>query len=194
MESLKDCMYTNQISALERGLLFLEAEYNELLTHEVRIDEDSENQLNAILNDAQARIDAARQRLSAAGKITDPAERKATVSRAMSELNRTRGLLDKVVNTFFPEKVDGGFAAPRSNDEFVSPQQAAETLGISTSQLQSLVMANKLRMHNHNGKWALKGSDVQALADNPEAPKQKRNFGDALRNTSFGQRLSSMMR
>lgn len=170
METLKEIAYQNELNRIERGLNFLEGELQELLTYSVKLDEyanDSETVLNNILNDAERRIEAARRGLSAASKLKDPAERKQHVSRMLAHLNRTRSLLDKVVKEFFPEKVDDrDDSTPRQErDEFISPQQAAETLGIPTHKIQQLAMQNKLRMYNHNGKWALKGSEVQKLAD-----------------------------
>lgn len=167
MDTLKEITYTNELNKIERSVNFLESELQELLTYNVNLNEyahDAENVLNSILNDAERRIEAARRGLSAANKLKDPAERKQHVGRMMAHLNRTRTLLDRVVKEFYPMK-DGGESATDSpvRDEFVSPQQAAETLGISTHKLQELVMQNKLRMHNHNGKWALKGSEVQKL-------------------------------
>ncbi len=197
MQLLKESLELNELSAVDRGIKFLEAEYQEMLTQEVIVNEFAENTLNAILNDVERRIEAAKRGLAQAGEASDPAARKELKSRAMAHLNRTRSLLDKVANEFFPEKTgaEDGPTPNRDREEYVSPQQAAETLGISTGKLQSLVMANKLRMHNHNGKWALKGSEVQALADAPKvAAPTKSNFGDALKNTDFGKRLSSFIR
>lgn len=176
MKNLQDIAHQIELSRIERGLNLLEAEYQELLTYQVRINEHDENTLNAILADAERRIDAARRGLSAAQRLKDPAERKQHVSRMMGHLNRTRSLLDRVVKEFFPEKIDDREQAPRTdNEEYVSPQQAAETLGIPTSKLQSLVMSNKLKMYNHGGKWALKGSEVQALADGGGGTQPKSN-------------------
>lgn len=180
METLKEIAYQNELNRIERGINFLEGELQELLTYSVRLDEyatDAETMLNNILNDAERRIEAARRGLSAANKLKDPAERKQHVGRMLAHLNRTRSLLDKVVKEFFPEKVEprNDSAPHQERDEFISPQQAAETLGIQTHKIQELVMQNKLRMYNHNGKWALKGSEVQKLADsglgNKPAPK-----------------------
>ncbi|BBA65438.1 hypothetical protein [Xanthomonas phage XacN1] len=170
METLKEIAYQNELSRIERGINFLESELQELLTYSVRLDEyanDAETMLNNILNDAERRIEAARRGLSAASKLKDPAERKQHVGRMLAHLNRTRSLLDKVVKEFFPEKVDpkDDSAKPVDREEYISPQQAAETLGIPTHKIQQLAMQNKLRMYNHNGKWALKGSEVQKLAD-----------------------------
>lgn len=170
METLKEIAYQNELTRIERGINFLESELQELLTYSVRLNEyaiDAETMLNNILNDAERRIEAARRGLSAASKLKDPAERKQHVGRMLAHLNRTRSLLDKVVKEFFPENVDPkNDSAPRQErDEFISPQQAAETLDIPTNKIQELVMQNKLRMYNHNGKWALKGSEVQKLAD-----------------------------
>jgi len=166
MEHLRDIQYTNTLKQIERGLTFLEAELKELLTHEVMVNESEENTLNQILNDAERRIEAARRGLSLASKLKDPAQRKEHVGRMLGHLNRTRALLDRVVKEFFPEKMDSEEfdANAKSKDEFISPQQAAQTLGIHPSRLQSLVMSNKLRMHNDNGRWALKGSEVEAVA------------------------------
>lgn len=193
MSIIKECLELNEVAALQRGLLFLETEYAELLQYEVQINEDTENTLNAILNDIEDRISEAKSRLNAASRASDPAVRRAAKSRAMSDLNRTRGLLDKVVKQFFPETPDDDEPV-RKNDEFISPRQAAETLGITTGQLQSLVMSNKLHMHNDGGRWALKGSEVQALADAPKTAPAPKRFGDALRNTSFGRHLSSLIK
>lgn len=178
METLKEIAYQNELNKIERVLNFLEGEYQELLTYEVRLDEyanDSETVLNNILNDAERRIEAARRGLSDASKIKDPAERKQQVGRMMGHLNRTRHLLDKVVKEFFPEKVDAKDDTVRTQrDEFISPQQAAETLGVPVAKIQNFVMQNKLRMYNNNGKWSLKGSEVQKLADaGPAAPAQR---------------------
>lgn len=179
METLQEIAYQNQLKQIERGLNFLEGEYQELLTYEVNLNEyaaDSETVLNNILNDAERRIEAARRGLSDASKIKDPAERKQQVGRMMGHLNRTRHLLDKVVKEFFPEKVDAkdDSVRPERPDEFISPQQAAETLGIPVGKIQNLVMRNKLRMYNHNGKWSLKGAEVQKLADaGPDTPAQR---------------------
>ncbi len=170
METLKEIAYQNELSRIERGLNFLEGELQELLTYSVRLDEyanDSETMLNNILNDAERRIEAARRGLSLASKLKDPAERKQHISRMLSHLNRTRSILDKVVKEYFPEKIDPNddSTKPTERDEFISPQQAAETLGVSTNKIQQLAMQNKVRLYNHNGKWALKGSEVQKLAD-----------------------------
>lgn len=175
MNHLQEYAYQIELAKIERGANLLEAELQELLTYQVRIDEHDENTLNLILNDAERRIEAARRGLSAASKLTDPAERKQHVARMMGHLNRTRALLDRVVKEFFPEKVDAGDDSQKTRDteEYVSPQQAAQTLGIDPSKLQSLVMSNRLKMYNHGGKWALKGSEVQALADNGMGTKPK---------------------
>ena len=189
MDTLKDIIYQNELNKIERGIHFLEGELAELLTHEVKLDEyayDAENTLNAILNDAERRIAAAKAGLSDASKIKDPTERKQTVGRMLAHLNRTRSLLDKVVKEFYPEKPNTEAGQQRDREEYVSPQQAAETLGIPVGKIQNLVMQNKLRMYNHNGKWALKGSEVQALADGgqaPQAPKQ----GDPSNRADFMQ-------
>lgn len=185
METLREISYQNTVNKIERSVNFLEGELQELMTYTVKLNEyahDAENVLNSILNDAERRIEAARRGLSAANKLKDPAERKQHVSRMMGHLNRTRTLLDRVVKEFYPMKVDGDEAAPTNpmRDEFVSPQQAAETLGISTHKLQELVMQNKLRMHNHNGKWALKGSEVQKLVG--AAPEPARPRGEPSPN------------
>ncbi len=184
MKTLQELASNIELAQAERALIFIEAEYQELLTQEVRINEHDENTLNAILADAERRIEAARRGLSAAQKLKDPAERKQHVSRMMGHLNRTRTLLDRVVKEFFPEKVDDREQPQRTdNEEYVTPQQAADTLGIPTSKLQSLVMSNKLKMYNHGGKWALKGSEVQALVDGggsaPKAAAAPSGFGRA---------------
>lgn len=167
MDTLKALLEEAELRKLERGINFIEAEYRELLNYNVNLKEyahDAETVLNNILNDVERRIEAARRGLSAANKIKDPAERKYHVGRMMAHLNRSRSLLDRVVREFYPEK-DVAPSTGNTHDEFISPQQAAETLGIPTSKIQNLVMQNKLRMYNHNGKWALKGSEVQKLAD-----------------------------
>jgi hypothetical protein len=170
MKTLKEITYQNDLNRIERGINFLEGELQELLTYHVRLDEyatDAETMLNNILNDAERRIEAARRGLSSASKLKDPVERKQHVGRMLAHLNRTRSLLDKVVKEFFPEKVDSADSNTNTSvrDEYISPQQAAETLGIPTYKIQQLAMQNKLRLYNHNGKWALKGSEVQKLAD-----------------------------
>lgn len=167
MEHLREIQYQNQLNQIERGVNFLEAELKEMLTKEVMVTESDENTLNQILNDAERRIDAARRGLSLASKLKDPAQRKQHVARMLGHLNRTRSLLDRVVKEFFPENIDSEQfdANAKNNDEYITPQQAAQTLGIHPSRLQSLVMSNKLRMYNDNGKWALKGSEVQSLAN-----------------------------
>lgn len=167
MKHLQDMVYLNELAKIERVLQLQEAEYTGLLEMEVMINEQDENQLNAILNDAERRIEAAKRGLSAASKLKDPVERKAHVARMMGHLNRTRSLLDKVVKEFFPEKIehDDGVRPGGNMDEFVTPQQAAEALGVHPSRIQALVSANKLRMYNNNGRWALKGAEVQALAN-----------------------------
>lgn len=166
MKFLQELHAENQLSQLENTIRFLEAERLDLLDHEVRIVEfgHDENTLNHILNDAERRIDAARRGLSLASKLKDPAERKAHISKMMSHLNRTRTLLDRVVKEFYPEKPGSEQAAPtEARDEYITPSQAAQTLGIPTSKLQSLVSSGKLKMYNDGGRWALKGSEVQKL-------------------------------
>lgn len=198
MKILQEMHSVNELAQIERTIQFLEGEYQELLTYEVRIVEfgHDENQLNAILSDAERRIAAAKRGMSAASKIKDPAERKAHVSKMMSHLNRTRSLLNRVTQEFFPEKPNETGSNVANSDEYLSPQQAAETLGIHTSKLQALVSSGKLKMYNDNGRWALKGKEVQALVDAGAQGGQKPagKFGDSLRNTSFGQKLSSLFK
>lgn len=168
MNQLKEINYGNQLEQIGRGLKFLEAEYKAMLDMEVMINEHDENQLNAIFADVERRMEAARRGLSAANKITDPAERRQHVGRMLGHLNRTRALLDNVVKTWFSEKpLTGEDGKPQlpSRDEYITPQQASETLGIPTAKLQNYVVSNKLKMYNHGGRWALKGSEVQALAN-----------------------------
>ena len=102
MQLLKESLELNELSAVDRGIKFLEAEYQEMLTQEVIVNEFAENTLNAILNDVERRIEAAKRGLAQAGEASDPAARKELKSRAMAHLNRTRSLLDKVANEFFP--------------------------------------------------------------------------------------------
>lgn len=192
METLKEMHYQNKLKEIGRSADFLHGEYQELLTYEVKLDEaaiDAETQLNNILNDVERRIDAARRNLSDANKIKDPAERKKIVGQMMGHLNRTRSLLDKVVKEFFPQKVDGGEATGSpQRDEMVSPQQAAETLGIPVNKLQNYVTQGDLRMYNDNGRWALKGSEVQALADRGLASNRpKPTAGDRNNRADFMQ-------
>ncbi|QDJ96455.1 hypothetical protein Xoosp13_269 [Xanthomonas phage Xoo-sp13] len=175
MKLLQELHSDNLLQQLERNINFLEAERNELLTYEVRIVEfgHDENTLNQILNDAERRIEAARRGMSLASKIKDPAERKLHISKMMSHLNRTRTLLDRVVKEFFPEKPGAESTGTQtgSSDEYLTPQQAAETLGVHTSKLQSLVSSGKLKMYNDGGRWALKGSEVQAMLNGGASAK-----------------------
>lgn len=176
MQHLQEINYNNSLNQIDRGTNFLEAEYKELLNYQVRIDEHDENTLNQIFADVERRIDAARRGLSIAGKLKDPTQRKEHVAKMMGHLNRTRALLDRVVKEFYPEKVDVKDDSEPKNkrpEEYITPQQAAETLGIHPSKLQSLVMSNQLRMYNDNGRWALKGADVQALVGKLNTPTEK---------------------
>lgn len=189
MDTLKALLEEAELRQIERGVDFLESELQELMTYSVNLNEyahDAESVLNSILNDAERRIEAARRGLSAANKVKDPVERKQHVGRMLSHLNRTRALLDRVVREFYPEKSADANAGESTSDEFISPQQAAETLGIPTSKIQSLVMQNKLRMYNDNGKWALKGSEVQKLADSGNIAYQKPS-GEAKNRADFSQ-------
>lgn len=169
METLKELNYQNELAQVERGIAFLEGELAELLEREVMVTEDTENMLNAILNDAERRIEAAKRGLKLANSIKDPAERKLHKSKMMGHLNRTRALLDKVIKDFFPDKPgegqDGGAGTRNQRDEMISREQAAQTLGIPTAKLQNYVMQNKLHVYNDNGRQAFSGSEVQALAD-----------------------------
>ena len=193
MKQLQELTYQNQLKETSAQLWILEQEFSHLLQQEVRINEQDENQLNLILRDAERRIEAAKRGLSLAGKIKDPAERKEHQRKMLGHLNRTRTLLDRVVKEFFPEKVPNdpdGLETPPVRDEFLSPKQAMDALGINASKFQQLVGSNKLKMQNDNGRWAVRGTDVQKLLDNPGASPAKRNFGDALKNTLFGRKLS----
>jgi hypothetical protein len=166
MEFLKECLYDSKINSLMELANFIESEYVNLLSQEVMINESTETMLTSILNDAERRINAAKRGLSIASKIKDPLTRKQHVSKIMGHLNRSRSLLDKVVKEFFPE--NGNTASvntPTIKDEFISPQQAADTLGIPTYKLQNYVVTKQLHMYNDGGKWALKGSEVQQLAN-----------------------------
>lgn len=164
MKHLREMHYENTLKEVERSIQFLEAEYGEMMEREVMINEHDENVLNAMFTDIERRMEAARRGLSLANRITDPAERREHKSKMLGHLNRVRSLMDNVIKQYYPERPEAGAPSTRG-DEFVSPQQAAETLGVPTAKLQNYVVSNKLRMYNQNGRWALKGSEVQALAD-----------------------------
>lgn len=166
MKHLREITYHNDLKEINRTVQFLEAEYSGMMETEVMVNEHDENVLNSMFTDIERRIEAARRGLKLANRIRDPEERRVHKSKMMAHLNRTRAVMDKIVKTYYPERVASGDEGSRTNrDEFISPQQAAETLGIPTSKLQNYVVSNRLKMHNHNGRWALKGSEVQALAD-----------------------------
>lgn len=170
MKILQELNYENELKKISEEIETVSDTFSQLLERDVHVNEHDENQLNAILNDAERRIDAAKRGLALASKIKDPAERKLHKGKMLSHLNRTRNILDQLIKQYFSEKV-GADEVTNPNDEFLTPEQAIRTLGITPSKLQQLVASNQLKMYNDNGRWALKGSEVQAVLD--KGPTQK---------------------
>lgn len=197
MNELREIQYFNTLKKIEERLDDLSLDFGLLLTQEVQVNEQDEDMLNKILNDAERRIEAAKRGLSAASKITDPVERKQHVGRMLGHLNRTRTLLDRVVKEFFPvDNIDDKNFPSANPDEFISPQQAAQTLGIHPTKIQDLVQSGKLRMYNDNGRWALKGSDVQNLVDGGEGSKRPdaSHTEPSARGSRFGNLINRFRR
>lgn len=169
MTLLQELNEQNILERLEMLLNYQEAELQSLIESDqpIMMNEQDENMLNRIFDDIDARFADARNNLSDANRARGD-EKRQKMSTAMSDMNKIRNILDQMLKKYFPK--DGGAAAGQTQtrkplDHFISPKEAAEALGVHPSKIQNLVSSGKLRMHNDNGRWALRGQDVQAFID-----------------------------
>lgn len=168
METLRELNDINKLNKIKTILEFQNAEANELLEREVVINEaHDEERLNSILNDVFRRMDEARDAVANANRTKDKEEKRALMSASMSQLNRTRSLLDQVIKKWFPADGTPDASAQRSQQigHILTPKQAADALGVHTSKIQNYLSSGKLRAVNDNGQWGVRGEDVQALMD-----------------------------
>ncbi len=163
MSLLQELNEQNQLDKLEHTLNYIEAEIQELHESTVMVNEQDENMLNRIFDDIDARLADARNSLADANRSRGD-EKRQKMSSAMSDMNKIRNVLDQVLKRYFP-KDDGSQPVRKQLDHYVSPQEAADALGIHRSRLQNLVSSGKLKTYNDNGRWAFRGQDVQALVD-----------------------------
>ncbi|WAX21676.1 hypothetical protein [Stenotrophomonas phage RAS14] len=165
MNLLQELNEQNQLARLEMILNYQEAELQSLIESDqpIMVNEQDENMLNRIFDDIDARFADARNALADANRSRGD-EKRQKMSTAMGDMNKIRNILDQMLKKYFP-KDDGSQPQRKPLDHMISPKEAADALGVHPSRIQNLVSSGKLRMHNDNGRWALRGQDVQALID-----------------------------
>lgn len=166
MNLLQELNEQNQLDRLEMVLNYQEAELQSLIESDqpIMVNEQDENMLNRIFDDIDARFADARNSLSDANRARGE-EKRQKMSTAMSDMNKIRNILDQMLKKYFPKDGGGQQAERKPLDHMISPREAAEALGVHPSKIQNMVSSGKLKMHSDNGRWAVRGQDVQALID-----------------------------
>jgi excisionase family DNA binding protein len=167
METLRGLLLDHELKTAQNILNFQEGLFSELMESEVTLNEAAEEtQLNSIMNDVFRRMEEAKEALKDANRTKDREAKRSLLSGAMTQLNRTNKLMDMVLKKWFPDdgKGEGTPQGERLPDS-LSFRQAAESLGVHASRIQNLIASGQLRAVNDNGKWAVRGDDVQKLLD-----------------------------